>query len=203
DFKPFNATLGKEAVDANVLPKIGETFMRAAAKEPTDSVKVYHRSGDEFWFRAKDKDAIRRVTERVNDELKDAVFTAESPDGTIHEKKGAGLSHGTGRDTKTAEYDAEHGQHPGSKESRKTAGLRSGTRDEPGREGEEPAKGQQTGEHEAAQRPAEEVKPAKSAVERFTESHNAGKPEEAHQSIKELVRERLGKKEAPKAAEAA
>src|SRR6185369_11212266 len=87
DFKPFNATLGKEAVDANVLPKIGETFMRAAAKEPTGSVKVYHRSGDEFWFRAKDKDAIRRVTERVNDELKDAVFTAQSPDGTIHEKK--------------------------------------------------------------------------------------------------------------------
>jgi N12 class adenine-specific DNA methylase/GGDEF domain-containing protein len=200
DFKPFNTILGEDNVDARVLPVIGEAFARAATKEPGGSIKVYHRSGDEFWFRAEDKAAIARVVDRVNAALKDAVFTAEAPDGTIHEKRGAGLSHGTGRDTKSAEHNAKYGTHAGSKPSRKAAGQRSGSRDLPGRVGEEPAAGQQVGKRDVAaqpERPTEEVKPAKSAAERFTESHNAGKPEEAHKSIKDMVRERLGKKEQP------
>lgn len=163
DFKEANTILGEDAVDEKVLPLLGELLRNAAAKEPTGSIKVYHRSGDEFWFRAKDKAAIGRIVERVNAELKDAIFTAEAPDGTIHEKRGAGLSYGTGTDTRSAEADEKYGTHAGSKKSRKEAGLRSGSRDLPERVGEKPAQGQQVARSGAAER--QEV-PAKGAEER-------------------------------------
>src|SRR6185312_5917051 len=169
DFKPLNTVLGKVAVDTHVLPAIGEAFRRAIAKEPGGSIKVYHRSGDEFLFRAKDPAAVTRVVERVNKDLAEAVFTAESPDGKIHEKRGAGLSHGTGTTETEAEHSAEVGSHPGSKQQRKEAGLRSGSRDLPGRVGEESATGEQVGERGTAEEvvaPKQEEKPTDSASER-------------------------------------
>lgn len=146
DFKDFNTVLGKDDVDSKVLPVVGEAFQRAVGKEPGGSIKVYHRSGDEFSFLSKDKAAIGRVVDRVNQDLAGVKFTAEAPDGTIHEKTGAGLSHGTGTDTKSAEHDAKYGTHSGSKQSRKEAGLRSGTRDKSGPVGQELAEGKQAGE---------------------------------------------------------
>lgn len=185
DFKEFNTILGEDPVDEKVLPMVGEAFQRAASKEPAGSIKVYHRSGDEFWFRAKDKAAITRVVNRVNDELKTAVFTAEAPDGTIHEKVGAGLSHGTGTDTKSAEHDAKVGQHAGSKQQRKAAGLRSGSRDLPGRVGEEPATGQQAGEREVPERINDQQRPVR------RETEDVSQPPSGSNSLVEAIYQKL------------
>ena len=185
DFKRYNDALGHEGVDKAVLPAIGDLFKDALAKEPVDSVKVYHRSGDEFNFRSTTPEAIKRVTERVNRELAETTFKYEKKDGTIVEKKGTGLSHGIGTDHESAEAESDR-----DKAARKAAGLREGSRDVStvdtrSAAGVEASQRENTERERVpgkTERPTEEVKPAKSAVERFTESHNAGNPEEAHRS---------------------
>lgn len=180
DFKGFNTELGHEGVDEKVLPKIGEVFHRATGKELGGSVKVYHRSGDEFLFRAKDAAAISRVVDRANKELENMRFTADSPDDTIHEKIGAGLSHGTGKDAKSAERAAEL-----DKQRRKAAGLRSGARDIPERVGQESAQGKQAIEvRNPSSTPIKRIEQTatpdvrKSAAERFRDRVNERKRSE-------------------------
>lgn len=136
DFKDYNTKMGHEGADA-VLQAAGKIFHDAALKEPSGSVKVYHRSGDEFNARVKDPEAIKRITQRVNEELGNSTFRYETPDGTIQETKGPGVSYGIGTDHKSAELASET-----DKQRRKAAGLRTGERDKtelagPGSEGRE------------------------------------------------------------------
>jgi GGDEF domain-containing protein/phospholipid N-methyltransferase len=126
DFKQYNNALGHQGVDQAVLPAIGKLFADAAAKEPGGSVKVYHRSGDEFNFRSKTPEAIKRVVGRVNKELAGTTFKYQTKDGKIVEKKGTGLKHGIGSDHESAELDSELDS-----KTRTEAGLRSGERDVP------------------------------------------------------------------------
>src|SRR5579864_8565990 len=142
DFKSFNAKLGHAAVDEIVLPGVGKLFRDAAARE---DVHAFHRSGDEFLFRATDPDSITRVVGAVNRELAETIFKYETPDGTILEQKGTGLSHGTGRDEVTAEQAAGD-----DKQQRKEAGLRSGARDLPAVD-QERAGRQQTPQYAASE----------------------------------------------------
>lgn len=122
DFKTANTVLGKDAVDTKILPMMGDLFRDAAKGEP--GVRIYHRSGDEFVFRADDPAAVTRVVNSVNEQLQGAKFTAQRADGTIVEHTGTGLSHGTGSTEDAAELSAET-----DKQQRKLQGLRTGARD--------------------------------------------------------------------------
>jgi GGDEF domain-containing protein len=122
DFKDANTKFGEEAVDQHIFPAVGDAFRAAMAKEP--GVQFFHRSGDEFLARANDPAAITRAVDHVNNILKDAVFTIQKPDGSIVTQKGIGLSHGIGTDEPTAKIDSAN-----DKQSRKLAGLRTGSRD--------------------------------------------------------------------------
>lgn len=162
DFKRYNDVLGHQGADT-ALKAAGDLFNDAVAKEPGGSVKVYHRSGDEFNFRSTTPEAIKRVTDRVNHELAETTFKYEKKDGTIVEKKGTGLSHGIGTDHESAEAASEH-----DKAARKAAGLREGARDVPAVD-TRGAAGEQTPVRENTERervpgkeerPAEEVAPA-------------------------------------------
>ncbi len=146
DFKRANDALGHQGVDEKILPLVGEV-MRQAAREESGAVHVFHRSGDEFLFRAEDPAAVRRVVNRANNILKDAIFEIRKPDGSTAQVKGVGLSHGTGTDEATAEAAAD-----ADKTSRKAAGLRAGDRDAEARNlGRHPS-GQQVNSREAAER---------------------------------------------------
>lgn len=127
DFKDFNSALGHVGVDKTVLPRVGEIIRAAAAKE---DVQAFHRTGDEFLFRAKDEAVVGRVVESVNRQLAKETFKHGGK-----EKQGAGLSYGTGKDEAAAEHAAD-----ADKERRKKAGLRKGARDagtlKPGESGE-------------------------------------------------------------------
>lgn len=119
DFKSANTALGHQSVDTKILPMIGDLFKEAAQSE--DGVHVFHRSGDEFLFRANDPAAVTRVVNRVNEQLHGAKFTAQKADGSIVEHTGTGLSHGTGATEDAAELAAED-----SKQQRQLQGLRKG-----------------------------------------------------------------------------
>lgn len=127
DFKDANTELGHKGVDTVMLPRVGEIIRAAAAKE---GVLPFHRSGDEFLFRAKDSDAIGRVIAEVNRQLAEETFKYLGK-----EKQGAGLSFGTGKDEVEAESKADE-----DKKLRKQSGLRKGIRDadsiKPGQSGE-------------------------------------------------------------------
>lgn len=183
DFKRYNDALGHEGVDKAVLPAIGDLFRDASAKEPDGSVKVYHRSGDEFNFRSATPEAIKRVTERVNKELAETTFKYQTKDGRILEKKGTGLSHGIGTDHESAEENSH-----ADKQRRKELGLREGSRDVPAVDTRSAA-GEQTAVREnterervpgKSERPAEEVKPripAPEAAGRPAGSEETGRAE--------------------------
>lgn len=160
DFKDYNTKMGHEGADT-VLQAAGKIFHDATLKEPSGSVKVYHRSGDEFNARVKDPEAIKRITQRVNEELGNSTFRYETPDGTIQETKGPGVSHGIGTDHKSAELDSK-----ADKQRRKAAGLRTGERDkqelaEPGAEGRETPVSNDAGRNNI---PAESAKSPESGV---------------------------------------
>jgi GGDEF domain-containing protein len=123
DFRKVNDALGHEGADA-VLSEIGTLFAQAQAEE-NGAVHTFHRSGDEFWFRASDPEAISRVVNRVNDALAKTKFTFVDSAGREVEQKGIGLSHGTGSDVNAAEAAAAE-----SKQLRKQQGLRTGARDQ-------------------------------------------------------------------------
>lgn len=189
DFKKYNTLFGHKGVDEAVLPHVGDVFARAVAKEPAGTIKAYHISGDEFNFRATTPEAIKRVTDRVNQELAETTFKYQKKDGTIVEKKGIGLSHGIGTDHESAEQ-ASHAD----KAARKAAGLRSGERDEvpavdtSGRTGIEAPVSQGT------ERPGVSGKEPDLAAA-ATQAHNSGDTEAAKKAMRDLVRQRLEKKE--------
>jgi GGDEF domain-containing protein/ParB-like chromosome segregation protein Spo0J len=173
DFKSANTALGKVAVDTKILPMIGDLFKEAAQDEP--GVHVFHRSGDEFLFRADDPAAVTRVVNRVNEQLQGAKFTAQREDGSIVEHTGTGLSHGTGATEDAAELAAED-----SKQQRKLQGLRTGARDtatapvqtadtqpeifQGSRQGSEAAEGNASQRSNLLVRPAASLKPGDSSL---------------------------------------
>jgi GGDEF domain-containing protein len=123
DFKTYNTAFGEPAVNEKVLPMVGEAFKTASAPE-NGAVHVFHMHGDEFTLRGTDPAAIDRVMGRLNDSLKDAVFTIKKPDGSTVQMKGMGFSHGIGED-----LDIANAAEKLSKQARKEAGLRTGSRD--------------------------------------------------------------------------
>lgn len=123
DFKNFNTKLGEPTVDGKVFPAIGDAFKAAVAKE-NGGVHAFHVHGDEFHFLASDPDAIGRVVDNVNQQLKNATFTVKNADGSISEVKGVGFSHGTGKTLESA-----NAAEKLDKQARKDAGVRGGTRE--------------------------------------------------------------------------
>lgn len=191
DFKKFNDLFGHKGVDEAVLPHVGKVFEQAAAKEPSGSVKVYHRSGDEFNFRATTPEAIKRVADRVNAELAETTFKYQKKDGTIVEKKGIGLSHGIGADHESA----EHSSHA-DKIIRKETGLRTGARDVPAVDTRSGA-GSEAPEREGTGRNGVSGKePSVDLAAAAAQAHKSGDKDAAKKALRDLVRQRLGKKEA-------
>jgi len=124
DFKSFNTKLGHTSVNSTVFPAIGDAIKQAIDAE-NGAVHAFHVHGDEFQFLGSDPDAIGRVVDRVNSQLKNAEFRVQNPDGSVITVKGAGLSYGTGKTL--AEANAAEKL---SKQTRKEAGLRVGERDQ-------------------------------------------------------------------------
>lgn len=123
DFKNYNTKLGEPTVDKKVFPAIGDAMKAAVAKE-NGGVHAFHVHGDEFHFLATDPDAIGRVVQNVNQQLKTATFTVKNADGSISEVKGVGFSHGTGKTLESA-----NAAEKLDKQARKDAGVRGGTRE--------------------------------------------------------------------------
>lgn len=123
DFKEANTKLGEHGVDTAIFPAVGD-LMRAAVEKENGAVHAFHVHGDEFNFLSSDPQAISRVVDTVNSQLKDISFQVQKPDGTIAEVKGLGFSHGTGPDEASAAAAEQL-----NKQARKEAGLRIGSRD--------------------------------------------------------------------------
>lgn len=122
NFKGVNDALGHDGAD-EVLREIGKLF-KQAMEEEGDAVHVFHRSGDEFWFRGTDPDAISRVVDRVNEGLAKTKFTFADENGKEVTQEGVGLSHGTGSTIKAAEAAAEASKELRTRQGKRQPGLR-------------------------------------------------------------------------------
>jgi diguanylate cyclase (GGDEF)-like protein len=97
--KWINDNMGHESGDA-LLRAMGEALRRVAGTD------AYHISGDEFIVQAQTRAKAQWMMESMESAsqcLRDAVITAELPDGTIIEKTGIEFSYGYGKNLQDAE----------------------------------------------------------------------------------------------------
>jgi GGDEF domain-containing protein len=96
--KWINDNMSHESGDA-LLRAVGEALGRVAEK----AGEAFHISGDEFIIQTQTRAKAQWMMEGVERLLKEAVITAELPDGTTITKTGLGFSYGIGKTLQDAE----------------------------------------------------------------------------------------------------
>lgn len=154
--KKLNDTVGHEAADI-VLKTLGEVLK----EHESDTVRFYHRSGDEFAARFQNADEAAKVMAEVQDRL-DNTKVSFTHDGTDYTYNGIGFSVGHGET-----YEAADNQANQNKRERLATGQREDPRQSgaPRRLESAPVAEGQSVEREG-ERPAEEVTPT-AVAERF------------------------------------
>lgn len=122
----LNDIWGHDPVDA-ILKQIGAKM----AGFSTDTVRLYHRSGDEFAARSNDKEALRLVLKSLQDHFEASTFTVDGvgKDGRPLKfiKHGIGVTFGISTDYQRADNEAN-----ADKERRLAAGQRGAKGTNPG-----------------------------------------------------------------------
>jgi diguanylate cyclase (GGDEF)-like protein len=208
--KAVNDAMGHETGD-EAIHAVGHALTKQFGEG-----NVFLRSGDEFHVQAKDQATFDTAMSAAEQHLANHTLRKEDASGTlIAEKRGIGISHGSGP---TIEH-AESAQYA-HKESRRLAGLRSG-RDDTGAvdqvgrtpprqdQGRTPARAG-ADRNVSVKTPAEALSRLTRALQTLRESN--GKDEAAHNEARGLVRaaqdkgwdtQALGKQAAARAGEGA
>lgn len=123
--KRMNDQLGHEGAD-EVLRVVGAQLSR----EESDSVRFYHRSGDEFAARLEDSEAATGIMQRIQDALEATAIEIDvtGADGQVRSYvvNGAGISYGIAENYETADARATDD---------KAARLEAGRREDPRKPG--------------------------------------------------------------------
>jgi len=115
-------------INDNLGHESGDTLLKAVARtlHEESGGNAYHLSGDEFALQADNPEHANAIMAKVQERLKGATLEATAPDGTILKKTSIEVSHGQGKDLKTADQELRR-----SKLQRESEGRRSPRGTEP------------------------------------------------------------------------
>lgn len=159
--RPVQVSVDADAlkwINDNMGPSAGDDLLRSIGKAMQDETPdSFHFSGDEFLAQADTEEEASALMQKVNERLKKAVIIVQKPDGTKYIKQGLEVTHGTGPDKESADYNLKR-----IKQEREDAGLRPKRGNQPPGVVIELPQGKQDRQREVA---AEEVTPQVSGID--------------------------------------
>lgn len=121
--RPVQVSVDADAlkwINDNMGPSAGDDLLRSIGKAMQDETPdSFHFSGDEFLAQADTEEEASALMQKVNERLKKAVIIVQKPDGTKYIKQGLEVTHGTGPDKESADYNLKR-----IKQEREDVGLR-------------------------------------------------------------------------------